>query len=158
MTKTRPGRIVPLALVVAAGVAAAGYYLVRSEALPSGPQDVIWDHTQCAECRMSVSERNYAAQLQTQDGRILDFDDAGCLFRFERHDQDAVHAVYFRHVREDRWLSGSKTAFIESGPSPMGYDLGAVEKGTAGALDIATVRARFEQPAATGAGEASDAH
>jgi hypothetical protein len=155
---SRRGRYVLVILAVALGVAAAGHVIRRSEALPTGPQDVVWDHTQCAECRMSVSERAYAAQLQTTDGQVLNFDDPGCLFQYERHNQVAFHAVYYRHVQEDRWLAEAEAAFVASGPSPMGYNLGAVPAGTAGARRATEVRAQFATSAITGAEEDDHAH
>lgn len=158
MTKSRLGTVIRVAVIAVACVAAAVFFLMRSEALPSGPVDVVWNHTQCAECRMSVSERAYAAQLQTEDGQVLNFDDAGCLFQYERHNSIPVHAVWYRHVREDRWLAEAKAVFIQSGPSPMGYDLGAVDTGTEGARTVAEARARYAEPAAAGAGEAPHAH
>jgi len=158
MTKSRLGTIIRAALIGVVGVAAALFFIMRSEALPSGPVDVVWDHTQCAECRMSVSERAYAAQLQTEDGQVLNFDDPGCLFQYERHNTIPVHAVWYRHVREDRWVAEAEAAFVASGPSPMGYDLGAVDAGTEGAQAVAEVRARYAEPAAAGDGEDDHAH
>jgi len=143
------GRAAGIVLVVAGAafvVVAAAWIIGRSEGLPDGPEPVVWNRTQCAECRMSVSDRAYAAQLQTADGRVLDFDDPGCLFRYELHDTGPVHAIWFHHVREERWLSAAETGFIAIGPSPMGYDLGAVETGVDGALEPDTVRARFASP------------
>lgn len=135
---------VPLALlVVAAAVALVADVIRRAEALPRGPVPVVWDRTPCAECRMSVSDQAWAAQLQTADGRVLDFDDAGCLFRFQAREGVAPHAVYFRDVHGDRWLAEAEAAFLETGPSPMGYDLGAVPAGTPGALTVAAARATF---------------
>ena len=155
---TRWRGIVTAVVVVGLGLAGAVYVIGRSEALPSGPVEVVWNHTQCAECRMSVSERPYAAQLQTKDGQVLNFDDAGCLFRYEVHNPAAVHAVYYHHVGEDRWLAEAETGFVASGPSPMGYDLGAVPAGTAGALSPARARAQVMQPAGTSEGSQADAH
>ncbi|MBK8232750.1 MAG: hypothetical protein IT349_05615 [Candidatus Eisenbacteria bacterium] len=113
------------------------------EALPQGPREVVWDHTPCAECRMSVSDRSYAAQMQLVDGRVLDFDDSGCLFRFAGRNDVGVHAIYYRHVREDRWLAEGEAAFIPAGPSPMGYDLGAVSTGTPDSEAAVDLRADF---------------
>lgn len=155
---TRSRGIAAAVVAVGLGVAAAVYVIGRSEALPTGPVEVVWNHTQCAECRMSVSERAYAAQLQTKDGQVLNFDDAGCLFRYADGDGPVVHAIYYRHVREDRWLSESAAAFVASGPSPMGYDLGAVDAGTAGALSPAQARTQVLQPAGAAAGGDTDAH
>jgi len=125
-------------------VATLAVWLIKSsEALPDGPVPVVWNRTQCAECRMSVTDRAYAAQLQLADGRVLDFDDPGCLFRYERQESGPVHAVWFHHVQEERWLAAADVGFVVTGPSPMGYDLGAVEAGAAGSIGLAAARVRL---------------
>lgn len=155
---TRTQGIAAAVLVVGLGVTAAVFVIGRSEALPTGPVDIVWNNTLCAECRMSVSERAYAAQLQTRDGLVLNFDDPGCLFRYVIDSAPQVHGIYYHHVREDRWVAEAAAGFIASGPSPMGYDLGAVDAGTAGALSPERARAQVAQPAAAGAGSDTDAH
>jgi hypothetical protein len=148
MNHARRRKLLPVVIIAGVMVAALIGLIRRSESLPGGPQDVVWDHTQCAECRMSVSEKAYAAQMQLVDGRVLDFDDPGCLFRFAAHNDVGLHAVYYRHVHEDRWLAEEQAAFVESGPSPMGYDRGAVPIGTPGAEPAAQVRAAYASGAA----------
>lgn len=144
MTLSRRRRLLPIIIIAGVAVALVADAVRRAESLPRGPQDVVWDHTQCAECRMSVSERAWAAQAQLKDGRVLDFDDCGCLFRFTAREGTPVHAIYYRHLREDRWLAEAEAAFISAGPSPMGYDLGAVAAGTPGTEPASAVRATHE--------------
>jgi hypothetical protein len=120
--------------------------LVRSQALPAGPRPVIWDRESCAECRMAVSDPRFACQLQATDGRILDFDDPGCLFRFVEHDAPAIHALYFHAFDGDAWLDRAHVAFLPGPQSPMGYDLAAVAAGTPGALDYGQARLRALTP------------
>lgn len=158
MTNRRRRRLLPVVIIAGVAVAVLADAVRRAESLPNGPQDVVWDHTQCAECRMSVSERAWAAQVQMQDGRVLDFDDCGCLFRFTAREITPVHAVYYRHLSEDRWLAEAEAAFIETGPSPMGYDLGAMPVGTPGAEPAATVRAAHEAIVRAAAGGDAHAH
>lgn len=159
MNRVRGRRLLPIIIVAGVLVAVLADAIRRSEALPQGPQAVVWDHTQCAECRMSVSEPAYAAQLQLKDGRVLDFDDPGCLFRFAAHGGADIHAVYYRHLREDRWLAEDQAAFVDSGPSPMGYDLGAVPVGAPGSEPAARLRAAHMAGSAAGNGGGNaDAH
>jgi copper chaperone NosL len=106
-------------------------------ALPEGPEPVAWDRTACARCRMLVSEPSFAAQLQQLDGAVFEFDDPGCLLLHLHEQRPAVHAVYLHHREEERWLEREQVAFIPAGPSPMGYDLGAVERERPGALSWA---------------------
>lgn len=125
--------------------------IAGNEALPQGPVPVVWNRTSCAECGMAVSERGYAAQLQTRNGEVLDFDDPGCLFRYLRKEAPGIHEIYFHHVREDRWIRRDKAAFIPSGPSPMGFDLGAVDGGTSGALSYDDAMRKTEHSTRGGA-------
>ena len=121
-------------VVVAGGILAL--VIAHTEALPRGPEPVVWDRTPCSECGMAVSEKGFAAQLQITDGEVLDFDDPGCLFQYLSKASPKVHEIYFHHVREDRWIRRDRAAFIVAGPSPMGYDLGAVDIGKEGAVSF----------------------
>lgn len=111
-----------------------GFAVAWAERPLEGPAPVAWDREACAHCRMHVGEPGFAAQLQTKDGRVLNFDDPGCLLRYEAEAHPEVHAEYFHHVAEDRWLPRERTAFLRADPTPMGYGLGAVERGTAGTI------------------------
>jgi hypothetical protein len=53
-----------------------------------------------------------------------------------------VRAVWFHHLREERWLPEAKAAFVPVARTPMGYGLGAVDAGTPGALSRAQAEAR----------------
>jgi copper chaperone NosL len=117
-------------------VVGLGFTVAWTERSPEGPMQVVWDRESCAHCRMHVGEPGFAAQLQTKDGRVLFFDDPGCLLRYEAEAHPEVHAVYFHHVSEERWLPRERTAFLRADPTPMGYGLGAVEAGTSGSISF----------------------
>lgn len=136
-TRRRIGHLVA-ALAVAAGVAGGVAVLVaRSGTPPEGPVEVAWDRHACARCGMLVSEPSFAAQLHTADGAVHYFDDPGCLLLWRAAHDPEVHATWFHHVDEERWLSGAAVGFVEASPTPMGYGLGAVEAGRSGALSPA---------------------
>jgi hypothetical protein len=115
-----------LILTLVFGVAAVIALIARAQRLPDGPQAIIWDQQACAHCRMLIGEPGYAAQLQTDDGQVLDFDDPGCLLRFVAEQHPHVRQMWFRHAREDRWLRGDAVAFRRVAASPMGWGLAAV--------------------------------
>jgi copper chaperone NosL len=129
-------------MVVAVVATALGLAICAAQALPDGPVDLVWDKVACAHCRMHVGEPAFAAQLTTTAGETLAFDDPGCLFEYEQANHPAVHASWFRHHREDRWLRADAVGFVEVAPTPMGYGLGAVEPGTAGAIGLEAARAQ----------------
>ena len=126
----------PLALV-ALGLAACGP--------ADGPQPIVYDREPCGHCRMLISEPRFAAQLQTQEGEIQSFDDPGCLLAALEAHSPSVRALWFHHVREDRWLDAAHVAFEETERTPMGYGLGAVAAGTPHALSLDEARARVAE-------------
>ncbi len=130
-----------LALTIG-GLAVLASQILKAERLPDGPVDVVWDREACAHCRMHVGEPRFAAQLQKVDGQVLNYDDPGCLLKHLDRQQEAdVHALWFHHVEQDRWLSGEEAGFRRVSPTPMGFDLGAVERDEPGALSLEQARA-----------------
>jgi hypothetical protein len=131
----RSGKVLFL-LISLAGLLAAGlFFIIRhTQALPTGPLPIVWDREACAECRMHVGEPRFSAQLQTREGQVLNFDDPGCLLRYLKERNPSVHALYFHHLTEERWLTRAEVAFVRAEGSPMGHDLGAVALGTPSAI------------------------
>lgn len=118
-----------------------GLILQFTQQLPRGPLPITWDREACAECRMHVGEPRFAAQLQTREGAVHNFDDPGCLLRYLSTRKHSVHAIYFHHLREDRWLPRADVGFVPAEATPMGYGLGAVEAPTPGALSFEAAQA-----------------
>lgn len=125
-----------------AGAAAALVYF--SGRPPEGPVEVAWDREACAHCRMHVSDPSFAAQLQTESGEVLVFDDPGCAFLYLEENDVRVHALYFHHRDEDRWIPSAEVAFVAVDHSPMGYGLAAVDGGTAGAVSLDDAKRRVQ--------------
>ena len=138
-------QLLPILLAGIVVLAAAGFVAVSvlgAGKPPDGPVDVVWDREVCAHCQMHVGEPAFAAQLQTKDGAVLSFDDPGCAFLLLEQRDVNVHALYFRHHREDRWLPAERTAFAPVAVSPMGFGLAAVDAGTQGAIPVDEARRR----------------
>jgi copper chaperone NosL len=132
--ESRLGRALGAGLVAGA-LAALVWGVLTAQSLPDGPRPIAWDRVTCARCRMLVGDPAFAAQLQTRDGRILDFDDPGCLLLYLDEEAPEVHGVWLHHHVEDRWLRRGEAAFVSVPASPMGYGLAAVDAGTPGSLD-----------------------
>jgi copper chaperone NosL len=107
-----------------------------------GPQPIVWDREPCAHCGMLISEPQFAAQLQAQDGSHASFDDPGCLLAHLAATRAPVQTLWFHHVREERWLPGDRVAFELVERSPMGYGLGAVDAGAPDAISLEAAKAR----------------
>jgi hypothetical protein len=91
---------------------------------------------------MHIGDPRFAAQVQTREGNVHDFDDPGCLYRWLDRAEPDVHAVWLRHADRDGWIDAREAAFVEREPTPMGYGLGAVPRGTPGSFDDAEARRR----------------
>lgn len=131
-----------LAAVVAVVGIAVGFSVFASRRLPDGPVEIVWDKAACASCGMHVGEPAFAAQLTGKDGRTCAFDDPGCLFLYVEEHRPEVHAIWFHHWREPRWIAADGVAFAPVEVTPMGFGLGAVDAGTAGAVDLDAARRR----------------
>lgn len=133
------------ALAAAVVVGVVGYVVVAKGDLPDGPTELVWDKTACAECQMHVGEPAFAAQVQTVDGQTLAFDDPGCLLRALPELEARIHATWFHHLHEPRWLPASAVAFVAVEPTPMGYGLGAVDPGTPESFSLEEARRRVNR-------------
>lgn len=104
--------------------------------LPDRPQPIAWNHEACAHCRMLIGDPTFAAQVITDDGDVLSFDDPGCAAAYLRTHH--VHHAWF-HGR-DGWLARDAVGFVRVAHSPMGSNVIAVPKATPGALALEDVR------------------
>jgi copper chaperone NosL len=145
---------VTLALVAATAaiVAAAVLLIVRAQRVPDGPEPVAWDREACAHCHMLIGDVRFGAQLITKDGRVHNFDDPGCMLRYVAEYRPAVHAMWFRHVDEDRWVRGDQVAFRRVADSPMDWGLGAVGADQPHDLDRAGAEAEVNASASRDGG------
>ena len=123
--------------VALAFVAVAAWAIVQAGTPAAGPVPVAWDRQACAHCAMHVGEPSFAVQLHTTDGDVLFFDDPGCYFAYVAERQPAIHATWFHDHDADRWLPDAAVAFRPVATSPMGWGIGAVPAGTAGAVSAA---------------------
>ena len=125
-----------LMLTIVLGIVggAIAWSVAASTHLADGPVDLVWDKAACAACGMHVGEPPFAAQLLTKDGRTHAFDDPGCLYLYVAEQHPDVHAIWFHHCREDRWIAADKVGFVAIDKTPMGFGLGAVDTGTKDAI------------------------
>jgi len=137
-TKIIKGLLLLIALVLLVVV----FIRYNQVTLPQGAVPIVWDGEVCGNCKMHVGDPRFAAQLQTIEGDVLNFDDPGCLFDYVQSHEVSVHALYFRNHDADGWLTESEVGFLPVDDSPMGYGIRAVPKDTPEAQDIAWAKAR----------------
>ena len=105
--------------------AAMGISCLQSEARPV---EIALNEELCSQCRMAVSQRQFAAEVVTPAGSVDYFDDIGCLARWSRDRQFPEKAGVFVVDHETgEWLAAAEAFYVRSEnlPTPMGYGLAA---------------------------------
>lgn len=141
-SRRSPWSSVALAAAGLAAVLGFALLIVRAQAMPDGPVPIIWDREACAHCRMHIGEPGFATQVQAEDGRVLNFDDPGCMLIWLERNSAPVRAVWLHHHTRDEWLSREQARFVPTTPTPMGFGLAVVDASLPGALSFAEARAR----------------
>jgi copper chaperone NosL len=129
-------------LIVALAVVALAVALVirGGTELPDTVQPVAWNAEACAHCHMLIGDPAFAAQVIDVDGKVLSFDDPGCAASYIRKHRDRIHRAWFHAGQGDGWIALADVGFARVAHSPMGSNVMAVPKTTAGALALEDVR------------------
>jgi hypothetical protein len=114
------------------------WFVSGSGGLPDQPTPIAWDREACAHCHMHIGDPRHAAQLVTEQGEVVSFDDPGCAIRWVVEHHPAVHRFWV-HGDGDAWIPAQEVGFVTGGATPMASGLLAVEAGTAGARTLADV-------------------
>ncbi len=122
-------RILPAKNITAAtSVVLASLILVSCE---PKPQSISVGQEECAHCKMSISDKRFAAELLTQKGKAYKFDAIECMAAFVGEKTvavDDIHSLWvvdFAHP--DEFLNTKKSFFLHSPliQSPMSMNLAA---------------------------------
>ena len=81
----------------------------------------------CAECRMIISDKRFAAAFITTDGETIKFDDIGCLRVYERKHAVMPQQAWVHDYLSEDWIEQAKAVFVHSEAmvTPMGYGIAA---------------------------------
>lgn len=88
----------------------------------------VWGKQPCAHCHMLVSDPTTAAQLLTQAGERLHFDDVGCLIEYVAARGGEVALAWVRDAR-GQWGNALRARYRSGGSTPMGYGFVVDERG-----------------------------
>ncbi len=92
---------------------------------------ILFGVQECAHCRMTITERPFAAQLMTQKGRTHSFDAIECMIRYTSSNVASHAEVKLFRVADQipphDLIDATTATFVisESIPSPMGGNLSA---------------------------------
>lgn len=109
-----------------------------------GPEPITWERDACEECRMIISERQFAAELRGGPRkRLYKFDDLGCAVVWAKRqgwNEDQWHEFWvMSHDDGKTWLEARQAHFLVNVRSPMNYNFAAVPTPREGAVDYASM-------------------
>jgi len=110
---------------------------------PTAAAPIRYGEQACDACVMVIGAPAYAAQAMTADGRVLSFDDPGCLVLEVVMGRLEPARSRFRHADEDRWLALDEVAFVRREGTPMDFGYAAVDRAE-GELTFEQVRAEMD--------------
>lgn len=109
----RPTKLLWLALVLLAACSAGEIKPVPIE-----------DGDMCSSCKMAISEKQFAAEIITEDEQVLKFDDIACLLRYQKAQGDKLKAaaIFVTDYETRQWLRAEDAFFSrsETVKTPMG--------------------------------------
>ena len=70
----------------------------------------------CSFCRMSISEKRYAAELIDEQGEVFKFDDIGCMANFikQKSNNAPVNATFVMDFDRRDWLKAEDAVYVRS--------------------------------------------
>jgi len=101
------------------------------DAAPTGPPEIRFGADACDGCGMTIAEPRYAAAAVAEDGalgRMLKFDDIGCLARWEASaSATAIRGRWVHDRSTEAWIEAGTATFSQSRDltTPMGSGIAA---------------------------------
>jgi len=103
------------------------------------PRPLVIGPDGCSHCHMRLADTRFGAELVTRTGKVLPFDDAGCLATFvqgDRPEAKQIHSLWVSDfARPDRLLPVEQAAFVRHASFRTPMDHGIVALATAAAAD-----------------------
>ena len=94
-----------------------------------GPHKVHYDRDMCSECKMVISDRNYAAQIvDTQKNKAYNFDDIGCAFIWMKENKPSwieSAKIYVADAESGKFINATDAFWTSGHTTPMDFGYAA---------------------------------
>lgn len=101
-------------------------------ACQSNPEPIVYGEDNCENCKMTISDPKYGAELITDKGKIFKFDSVECLADYSRKiGSQSIASMWVTDLKTPESLINTKDAFYilsDNLRSPMGLNLSAFSK------------------------------
>jgi len=99
-----------------------------------GPRPLGYDVESCAHCHMTLSDRRFGGEVILRTGRVIPFDDAGCLVTWLAGEGPPdVHSIWVSDFLPPHDLLRAEEAVFlvsEAIHTPMDYQIAALASGS----------------------------
>ncbi|TFG48718.1 MAG: hypothetical protein E4H38_06045 [Gemmatimonadales bacterium] len=92
-------------LLVLLGVVACG---------PGTPRPIAYGAEPCTHCHMTISDPRFVAEAVLTTGKVLAFDDIGCLATWLGTAQEPVETVWVASFTDHEWLRAEEATFLRT--------------------------------------------
>ncbi|MBO0323758.1 nitrous oxide reductase accessory protein NosL [Muricauda sp. CAU 1633] len=94
-----------------------------------GPKPIDYGHVGCHFCSMTIVDKQHAAQLVTQKGKVYNFDAIECMMNHLKDEDESTMSLFLVNDFDQPGVlvDATKTTYLisENIPSPMGEYLSA---------------------------------
>ena len=89
------------------------------------PPKIRYGKDVCDECRMIISEEQFAAAFVDRDGNATKFDGIGCLILYRAKHSPQVERTWVHDYKTGEWVEFEKAFFVNTEKliTPMGFGL-----------------------------------
>lgn len=102
----------------------ASLLMACTAGVEQGPREVTLGVDACEYCHMTVDDPLRAAQWVSGDGRILTFDEPGCLVAWLQRHPDAEGRAFVADAETGEWLSAQDAVYhLGATRTGMGFDI-----------------------------------
>lgn len=107
------------------------FILLSASACKNSPEPILFGVQECAHCRMTITDKQFAAQIVTQTGRTFSFDAIECMLFYSQNTVEAPKSIEKFLVSDwnpPNLMIDAENAFYvisKSIVSPMGGNLSA---------------------------------
>lgn len=104
--------------------------LVLAACGPGGPRPIGYGTEPCEHCHMTISDPRFAAEARMEGGRLLVFDDVGCLAAWLQ-DAGVARGWVVSYVDRASWLPADSAVYLRTDTlrTPMASGLVALRPG-----------------------------
>ena len=115
--------------VFVVGIGIASLFVLASCQKGATEPVAIEANDMCSFCRMSISEKRFAAEFIDVDGEVFKFDDIGCMASFveQKKSRAPIHATFVMDFDARHWLRAEDAFYVRSSEfaTPMGFGIAA---------------------------------